>query len=52
MTNHNINKPPKLKKGKSISELDIYQFVNSKDIRLYLKDIKYKFKPVCAAFII
>ena len=45
MTNHNINKPPKLKKCKSISELDIYQFVNS-------KDIKYKFEPVCAAFII
>lgn len=45
MTNHNINKPPKLKKCKSISELDIYQFVNS-------KDIKYKFEPVCTAFII
>lgn len=52
MTNHNLNKPPKLKKCKSISELDIYQFVNSKDIRLYLKDIKYEFEPVCAAFII
>ena len=52
MTNHNLNKPPKLKKCKSISGLDIYQFVNSKDIRLYLRDIKYEFEPVCAAFII
>ncbi len=45
MTNRNINKPPKLKKCKNISELDIYQFVKS-------KDIKYEFEPVCAAFII
>ena len=52
MTNQNIRKPGKLKKSKKVPELDIYQFINSKDIRLHLRDIKYEFEPVCAAFII
>ena len=49
MTNQNIRKPGKLKKSKKVPELDIYQFINSKDIRLHLRDIKYEFEPVCAA---
>lgn len=52
MTNQNIRKPGKLKKSKKVPELDIYQFINSKDICLHLRDIKYEFEPVCAAFII
>ena len=49
MANQNVRKPRKLKKGKNDPELDIYQFINSKDIRLHLRDIKYEFEPVCAA---
>lgn len=49
---YKVNNLRKLKKEKNISDLDIYQYVNSKDIRIHLEEIKYEFEPVCAAFII
>ena len=32
--------------------IDLYKFINSKDIREYLKEIKYEFKPLETIFII
>ncbi len=32
--------------------MDIYEFINSKDIRKYLKEINHKFKPLESAYIV
>ena len=32
--------------------MDVYKFINSKDIREYLKKINYEFTPVEAAWLI